>query len=167
MRESRTHSKCHLVSITYQITNNAQKQHTRLYDLALIGNVCNSSHEDVPARYYACFYVLIAPFCSCQGFIFSLTEFLQRKILKEKMNTLHLFLNSAKSSQAGNGKEKEASVCCHRAVFFSCSSAINSQNLWPPSFQSAPPFKPYITLPPFSHSLLWKLCTVAFCQPAF
>lgn len=34
------------------------------------------------------------------------------------MNTLHLFLNSAKSSQAGNRKEKEASACCNRAVFF-------------------------------------------------
>lgn len=33
------------------------------------------------------------------------------------MNTLHLFLNSAKSSQAGNRKEEEANVCCNRAVF--------------------------------------------------
>lgn len=33
------------------------------------------------------------------------------------MNTLHLFLNSAKSSQAGNRKEEEASVCCNRTVF--------------------------------------------------
>lgn len=33
------------------------------------------------------------------------------------MNTLHLFLNLAKSSQAGNRKEEKANVCCNRAVF--------------------------------------------------
>lgn len=77
-----------------------------------------------------------------------LPEYLLSKILKKKMNIFHLFFTSAKSSQAGNRKEKSKNVWCNRAIFF-CGSSINFQALWLPSFQNAAPFKPYITLPPF------------------
>lgn len=41
-----------------------------------------------------------------QYFIIFLTECLQSRAQKEKMKTVHLFLNSAKSSEAGNRTEK-------------------------------------------------------------
>lgn len=75
-----------------------------------------------------------------------------------KMNTAHLFLNFAKSSQSGNRKKKRKVLGVIESYFFFCSSSINSQDLWLPSFQNATPFKSYIILPPFRHSLLQKPC---------
>lgn len=62
------------------------------------------------------------------------------------MNILHLFLSSAKSSQAGNRKKTKQVCAVIDLYFFLFSSTINSQNLWPPSLLSAPPFKSTICL---------------------
>lgn len=86
--------------------------------------------------------------------------FLQNALKEElwrKMNTVHLFFNSAKSSQSGNKKENSKVLGVIEPYFF-CSSSINSQDLWLPSFQNVTPFKSYIILPICSRYLLQKSC---------
>lgn len=73
------------------------------------------------------------------------------------MNTVHLFFNSAKSSQSGNKKDNRKVLGVIEPYFF-CSSSINSQDLWLPSFQNVTPFKSYIILPICSRYLLQKSC---------
>ena len=97
---------------------------------------------------------------------FFLPECLQSKALKEKVNTVHLFLNSAKSSQAGDRMERRK-VLGIIEPYFSCSSSVNSRHLQLPSFQNATPFRTYVISPTSSHSWLQQSCTGAPCQHEF
>lgn len=127
--------------------------------MALIGSMPISPHKDTHGRYNACILMswLLQTACVSISF-FPLSYRMSSKQNSEgKMNTLHLFLNSAKSSQAGNRKEKSKVRGVIEPYFF-CSCFINSQDLWPPSFQNATPFKSYIISPSSSHPLLHKSC---------
>lgn len=91
-----------------------------------------------------------------QYFIIFLTKYLQSRAQKEKIKTVHLFLNSAKSSEAGNRTEKSKV----RAVM----------SLHEPSrpvaalISDADPFKSHLTWPALSHALWRERGTGAFCQ---
>lgn len=84
--------------------------------------------------------------------LFFLPECLQSKALKEEVNMVHLFLNPAKSSQAGNRMEGRK-VLGVTEPYFSCSSSVNAQHLRLPPFRNATPFRTYVILPTSSPSL--------------
>lgn len=100
------------------------------------------------------YWSLIPPFRLDQYFIIFLTECLQSR--KEKIKTVHLFLNSAKSSEAGKRMEK-SKVC---AVM----SPHESSRPLAAFISDGDPFESHLTSPALSCSPWWERGAGAFCQ---